>query len=202
MTTTARYTTVGMLAAVVAAILIWPLAYADVAESSQAMAAECQALAQSGAVRSATARECIGTCSRVKLARDPATAEATLKQCESAHAKLIQVSKAATTQQQQPRGRSTSPAATPEVKVMADIEGIFLQANRSGYRVRVEGRKDWQTYCNEAARLETGSEEFARTVKARDRVRFTGISYDPDRASTPTTRCMAKSAVILGASSP
>lgn len=202
MTTIVRCTTAEILTAVVTTILIWPVAHADVTESSQTMAAECQALVESGAVRSATARECISACSRVELAKDPATAEATLKQCEDAHAELIAVGNAATTQQTQTRRRSTTPAATPEVKVMADIEGTFLQSNRSGYRVRVEGREDWQTYCNEAARLETGDDEFARTVKAYDRVRFTAISYDPTRVNTAITRCIAKSAVILGAGSP
>ncbi|MGH1456972.1 MAG: hypothetical protein ACRBDI_09345 [Alphaproteobacteria bacterium] len=81
---------------------------------------------------------------------------------------------------------------------MPDIEGMYLQTTRSGFRVRVEGREEWKTYCNEAARVENGGDEFSRTVKPYDRIRISGITYDPNKANKPVSRCMAKSITILG----
>lgn len=80
---------------------------------------------------------------------------------------------------------------------MPDIEGTYLQYTRSGIRVRVTGREDWKTYCNEAARIEHDREGFARKVKAGVRVRLTGITYDARYANKAITRCVAEGAIIL-----
>ena len=81
---------------------------------------------------------------------------------------------------------------------MSDIEGVYLDANRSGFVVRAEGREDWKIYCNEVARLKKGHDEFARTVKNKDRVRFVGIRYNSNKAKMRVTHCVADSATILG----
>lgn len=83
---------------------------------------------------------------------------------------------------------------------MSDIEGVYVDANRSGFVVRAEGREDWKIYCNEAARIKKGHDEFARTVKNQDRVRFVGIRYDSNKAKMQVTHCVANSATILGSS--
>ena len=83
---------------------------------------------------------------------------------------------------------------------MPDIEGVFLQATRSGFRVRIEGREDWKIYCNEAARIKNGQDELSRKIKPYDRIRLVGISYNASKANKPISHCLAESAVILGSS--
>ncbi len=80
---------------------------------------------------------------------------------------------------------------------MPNIEGEYLQYIRSGFRVRVEGREDWKIYCNEAARIKDGQDEFARKIKPKDRVRFVGITYDAKNANQVKSHCVAESAIIL-----
>ena len=203
-------TKVGLTVSIAAVILVWPTAHADNADARQAMLADCQAKAQSGDADFFAARECLIFCRGPLPANDPAAAADAQARCESAHAEVtlgIKPNHAPRVEEQpqgqrRPRTRSTAAATLPETKPMADIEGIYLQGRRSGYRVRAEGRDDWLKYCNEAARLETGSDEFSRAVKPYDRVRFVGITYDPALAGKPSTRCMAKRAIILGPGSP
>lgn len=190
----------GLIAVNVVITLISAAVYAEEPEAHQAMVAECRLLAQSGKVRFATARSCIIACNAVDTATDSNTAEAALKKCKSAHAEVSKGNVASKSEQHRTHSRSSEPAAPTKIHEMADIEGVYLQATRSGFRVRAEGRKDWKTYCNEAARPLSDSKKFARTVKPYDRVRFTGISYQPSRAKDPVTHCRAKNAVILGPS--
>lgn len=184
---------------VVANTFISPTAFAEADTANKKMAAECRQLAEPGKLPPLAVRLCISSCDSVNAIKKSNTKKAALKQCENAHAKVIKHNITSTPEQGQRQDRS--PRATKKTpqrsEEMADIEGVYLQTTRSGFRVRAEGRKGWQTYCNEAARLVTQSDEFSRTVKAYDRVRLTGISYNPDRAKAPVTRCMAKSAVIL-----
>lgn len=83
---------------------------------------------------------------------------------------------------------------------MPDIEGVYLSANRNGFIVRAEDNEDWKIYCNEAARIRNGQKELSRTVKAYDRIRLIGITYDPNKANARVTHCIAESALILGPS--
>lgn len=103
---------------------------------------------------------------------------------------------------QDAQGNELAPVFTKKAEAkphaMPDIEGMYLQTTRSGFRVRAEGREKWKTYCNEAARIENGGDEFSRTVKPYDQVRISGITYDPNKANKPVSRCMAKSITILG----
>lgn len=188
----------GLFAASIAATLISVTAYAEEPEVYQSMAIECRELAQSGSVSVVTARRCILACGRL----DAASTEAAVQQCKNAYADVTQSNITSTTEETPTHSRSPGAAATPQVSEMADIEGVYLQAGRSGFRVRAEGRKDWLTYCNEAARLIKDDGKFARTVKAYDRVRFTGISYHPGQANDRITHCTANSAVILGPGGP
>ena len=190
----------GLFAASIVITIISATAYAQEPEAPQPMVAECRMLAQSGKVHLATARSCIIACSAVDTARDSNAKEAAFKKCKIAHAEVTKGNVVSQSEQHRTRARSSEPAAPPKIHEMADIEGVYLQTTRSGFRVRAEGRKDWKTYCNEAARPHNDSKNFARTVKPYDRVRFTGISYQPSRANDPVTRCRAKKAVILGSS--
>jgi hypothetical protein len=186
----------------VATVSLWSTVQAQELETREAMAADCRELAQGGNVDLAKVRRCIMSCGSNNAAMDPSAAAAALTQCQSAHAEVSQGNTASSPVPVRTRSPAPATVAQAQVGEMGDMEGVYLQTTRSGFRVRIEGDKAWQTYCNEAARLETGSDEFSRTVKAYDRVRLIGITYDPTRAKDPVTRCMAKSAVILGPGSP
>ena len=88
----------------------------------------------------------------------------------------------------------------PALSSMPDIEGVYLQTTKSGFRVRAEGREDWKTYCNEAARIKNGKDHLSHNIKPKDRVRITGITYDPNKANKVVSRCTAKSILIIGSS--
>ena len=85
---------------------------------------------------------------------------------------------------------------------MPDIEGVYMQYTRSGFRVRAEGREDWKTYCNEAARIKTDKDEFSRKIKPYDRVLLVGVTYDPSKANKVISHCIAERAIIIGSSKP
>lgn len=85
------------------------------------------------------------------------------------------------------------------VSSMPDVEGVFVGAIRSRFRVKAEGRNDWATTCLSSARIENYRSEFLKSLKTNDRVRLIGITYDPNRIGKgPLSHCTAKSGMILG----
>lgn len=161
-------------------------AYAEDLAAHQTMAAECRVLMGSGNVTKTLARRCMLICESVDKAKDK---ELTLKLCVNTYADVTGTNVASKHQQEA--------ASTPQTGELADIEGVYVQTIRGVVRVRAEDRTDWQTYCNEKASLMTGGNKFLQTVKANDRVRLIGISYEPSRANGRVKACIAKSAVIL-----
>ncbi len=79
--------------------------------------------------------------------------------------------------------------------LMSDIEGVYLQTTKSGFRVR--GCEDWKTYCNQVTRLKNNKGGFSRKIKSNDHVHLVGITYDASKANKVVSHCIAENAVIL-----
>lgn len=89
----------------------------------------------------------------------------------------------------------------PTMSSMPDVEGIFVGGIKGRLRVKVEGRDDWTTTCVASARLKNYRDEFMKNLKAKDRVRLIGITYDPNRVGKGSlSHCIAETGIILGPS--
>lgn len=97
--------------------------------------------------------------------------------------------------------RQVEPVPEKIMSSMPDVEGIFLQAIKGRLRVRSEGRDDWNKTCRESARVKDPNYKLMRNLKANDRVRIIGITYDPSMVGKgPLSHCTAERGIILGPS--
>lgn len=84
---------------------------------------------------------------------------------------------------------------------MPDVEGIYVAYLKGRMRVRADDNKDWSHICRDLVRVEHYS-EIARKIKRKDRVRITGITYDPESVGRKGQKyhCKAERVIILEAS--
>lgn len=84
---------------------------------------------------------------------------------------------------------------------MPDVEGIYVAYLKGRMRVRVDDNKDWSHICRDLVRVEHYS-EIVRKIKRKDRVRITGITYDPESVGRKGQKyhCKAERVIILGPS--
>lgn len=84
---------------------------------------------------------------------------------------------------------------------MPDVEGIFVALIKGRLRVRADDYKGWSQICRDLVRVEHYS-EIARKIKRKDRVRITGITYDPESVGKKGQKfhCKAERVIILGPS--
>ncbi|MEM7421945.1 MAG: hypothetical protein AAF364_19865 [Pseudomonadota bacterium] len=111
--------------------------------------------------------------------------------------------KAATKSAVKHRVRDTTNSTTTDKprSSMPDVEGVFVALLKGRMRVRVDDYKDWSHICKDMVRVEHYS-EIARKIKRKDRVRITGISYDPESVGRKGNKfhCEAERVIILGPS--